>query len=102
MADYRKEMEAAYTFVDDKFALWGIYGNQGAQIILRVAARESHHAVSFGLTVQAGLLSAAIGACVEAFAGNASPLSMIFLNINVPQTRKSQLNIALQKGHRRY
>ena len=47
MADYRKEMDAAYTYVDDNCALRGIYGNQGARIILRLAARASHHAMPF-------------------------------------------------------
>ena len=87
VVDYRKEMELARGFVDDNFSLQAIYGRRGAQIILRMATRASHHEMPFGLTVQAGLLSSTNGACIEAFPGNTSPLSMIFININVPQTR---------------
>lgn len=94
---FQKEMEAAYDLVDANFQAEGVYGERGAQIVQRLAARASHHPMPYGLAMQAALASSANGACVQAFPGSKSPVSLVVLNVNLPQTRKSQLNMALQE-----
>ena len=63
----------------------------------RLAARSSHHPCPFGLSLQVGLLSATNGASVAIWPGSLCPLSALLLNVNLVQTRKSQVTAALQQ-----
>ena len=89
------EMEAAYEYVDKHFRIEEIYGESGADVLERLAARASHHVMPFGLAVQCALCACTNGALVAAFPGKPSPVSLLLLNINRVQTRKSQLNSVL-------
>ena len=93
--DFSAQRNAAYDYVDRVFKIEEIYGERGSQIVQRLAARASTPAMPLGLSLQIALCSCANGAVVEAFPGSSSPLSLIALNCNVTQTRKSQLTQVL-------
>jgi hypothetical protein len=86
---YRDEMRAAWDTVDDDYRSEDILGEKAASLIMRHAARASHHEFPFGMTVMAQLFGCTNGATTEVFPGVDSPLVLPVLNINYPQTRKS-------------
>ena len=89
---FAAEAEAAFDHIDRYFDAEELYGDKGSLVVQKLAARASHHAMPYGLSLQAALLGCSNGAAVQAFPGKASPLSLLILNINKAQTRKSQLN----------
>ena len=93
--DFSAQRNAAYDYVDRVFKIEEIYGERGSQIVQRLAARASTPAMPLGLSLQIALCSCANGAVAEVFPGSSSPLSLIALNCNVTQTRKSQLTQVL-------
>ena len=95
--NFKKEVETAYEFVDENYKPEEIYGESGAQILRCHAARASHPEMPYGMAVEAGLCSCTNGASSESFPGVSAYLSLVFMNVNVPQCRKSQLNMALEK-----
>lgn len=95
---YHREMEAAWDYVDANYRADEILGERGSQIVLRLAARASHHEMPYAMSVLAGLVGCTNGASIEVFAcGDAAPVSIAFLNVNLPQTRKSQITNAITK-----
>ena len=94
---FAAELEEGYEVVDKKFDAERIYGEAGSRLLLKLAAKASHHSMPYGLTLQAALLGCTNGARIQAFPNAASPLSMIFLNVNLVQTRKSQLSSILEE-----
>lgn len=87
--------QLAYEFVEKNFDPVEIYGEFGSQLVQRLAARASTPVMPLGLALQIGLCSCSNGAVVELFPGNPSPLSIIAINCNATQTRKSQLTQVL-------
>ena len=85
----------AYDHVKRHFDPVGICGEKGSLILARLAARASTPLMPLGLAVQIGLCSRSNGVLVYIFPGAKSPLSMITINCNAPQTRKSQLTNVL-------
>lgn len=88
---------ASHEYVDKHFEVESIYGPKGASIVRRLAARAAHHPGPVGLALQVGLLAATNGASVSIWPGSVCPLSAICLNINMVQTRKSQVSSLIQK-----
>lgn len=88
---------ASHEFVEKHFVLEDVYSPKGASTVQRLAARSSHHPCPFGLSLQVGLLSATNGASVAIWPGSLCPLSALLLNVNLVQTRKSQVTAALQQ-----
>ena len=95
---YTSEMEAAWDYVDAHYHTEEIFGDDGSQIILRLATRASHPELPYALSILAGLVGCANGARISVFpCDDLAPISMVFLNINYPQTRKSQIASAIAK-----
>lgn len=88
---------ASQEHVDKQFDASALYGPKGAAAVEVLAARSSHHPCPFSLGLQVGLLAATNGACVSIWPSALTPLSAIVLNVNLVQTRKSQVNGVLQK-----
>ena len=87
--------QVAYEYVEKNFDPVEIYGEFGSQIVQRLAARASTPVMPLGLALQIGLCSCSNGAVVELFPGQTSPLSIVAINCNATQTRKSQLTQVL-------
>lgn len=87
--------QLAYEFVEKNFDAVEVYGEFGSQLVQRLAARASTPVTPLGLALQIGLCSCSNGAVVELFPGQPSPLSIIAINCNATQTRKSQLTQVL-------
>ena len=95
---YTSEMEAAWDYVDAHYHAEEIFGDDGSQIILRLATRAPHPELPYALSILAGLVGCANGARVSVFpCDDPAPISMVFLNVNYPQTRKSQIASAIAK-----
>ena len=91
---FKREMEAAYDLVDAKYDSAHVLGSKGSQMLLRLAARSCVHEFPYAMAVLSAMPACANGALIKGFT-QPSPLSLIFLNCNVPQTKKSQINIAM-------
>ena len=95
---FQCEMEAAWDYVDANYQADEVWGDTGSQAILRLATRASHHDMPYAMSVLAGLVGCTNGASVCVFPGaDPSPVSIAFLNVNMPQTRKSQITSAVAK-----
>ena len=57
------------------------------RVLLRHAARASHHEFPYGMTVMNQLLACTNGAQTQVFPGTSSPIWLPIFNINYPQTR---------------
>ena len=89
--------EEAFRWVEQNFRSEDIYGQFGSQIVEQLAARASHHPMPVGLALQVALVSAANGVTIRAFPGPPSPVSMVVLNLNYAQVRKSGMNAILSQ-----
>ena len=58
-------------------------------MLLKHAARASHHEFPYAMNVLAQLVGCTNGASTEIFPAVKSPLMLLIFNINIPQTRKS-------------
>jgi hypothetical protein len=85
---FRREMMRGWDLVDDKFNE-DILGKKASEVLLRHAARASHHEFPFSMTVMSQLIACTNGATTEVFPGVRSPIVMTMFNNNYPQTRKS-------------
>ena len=76
--------------MEEKFAPHSIFLEKGYQFVLTHAIRSSNHPFMVGMTFlpsQAALMN---GASVDIFPGSESPLHVMAVLANYPQTRKSQ------------
>ena len=95
--DHAARLLASHDYIDKHYDLDSLYSPFGASAVRRLAARASHHPHPFGVALQVGLLGATNGAGVRVWPGSISPLSAIALNVNLVQTRKSQVSSVMQK-----
>lgn len=97
LPQFSYEMEGAWTLVDE-YNAEEFLDDHGAQVILRLATRAPHHELPFAMSVLAGLVGCANGATLQVFPGtHVSPVSLVFLNVDLPQMRKSQISGAIGK-----
>ena len=85
---FRQEMKRGWDIVDEKFKSDVILGEKASSVLVRHAARASHHEFPFSMNVMAQLFSCTNGATTDIFPGTKSPLMMTMFNSNYPQTRK--------------
>ena len=83
---FRSEMRKSWDLVDDKFDGVAILGKKASEILLRHAARASHHEFPYSMTILAQLVGCTNGAATEVFPGVLSPLVLTMFNNNQPQT----------------
>eukprot|EP00974_Lingulodinium_polyedra_P009341 894339-Lingulodinium_polyedra.AAC.1 len=90
MAAFFDEMTAAWDAVAslDTAAVWG---KQGLEFVLSHAVSASTHEFATATTMLASMAPLTNGAQIAAFPGFATPLNVVAVMVNYPQSRKSQL-----------
>ena len=86
--DMPDTLQAAWDYVDRRFDEKSLFGPVGADYVGRLSAQICAHPLPYGLALQTALLGCCNGAQVRAFS-QPSPLSLVCLAVNPPQTRKS-------------
>lgn len=87
---YRKEFRDAWHAVEELFDPELVFGKKGYQFVLTHAIRTSNHPFVVGMTLLGSMCPLMNGAAVRIFPGSVSPLNVLCILINYPQTRKSQ------------
>ena len=86
---YRAEMRKSWVFIEEHYISQDVLGPDASRIMLRLAAKASHHEFPYAMSVLGNLMACTNGATTEVFPGVNSPLMLAVFNSNYPQTRKS-------------
>ena len=82
-------MEAAWKVVEEKFDAQSMFGPSGAEFIEYIGAKTCLHPLAVGVPVLAALAPLTNGAAITLWS-DPSPLAVVAVLVNPPQSRKSQ------------